>query len=474
MTTTTLKNPNGKRHVLNMTALATRFCGWFPLADQTNMLATFVCNPLQNRHKLVERQVVYLATPQSSHSCNVERFKVDAVKPITKRMSKFEEPVPSPIRDTFVRFTQSAFCLAAIAAAFLFACQFSVTLSEFRHATPKELWTFNGGAIAASEECLEAKIKPCRVSGTSGLRLDLSLLATKHHPKSTDGIPLERAGFDSAFYLARLNELVCVLTETNFVSAEVRPASLLESDAATASGLTKLRPATLGPCTTLDPLKKRRVREVEPFNNCLDALRANDFPVFSPVANLGNVLHQSKLVAMPFEQPIVRLLKRYAVIPYTSRHGHHAVEPVPLTAFVHSEFVTESHLYVSLVFDVLLDYFERIAANGGYKVTICPESRYSASELWELLPKNTTAPAFYLFYKPMYSVLRVALNQQVNMVWHCFHFNDFTKPFSTNLVNDLLQPRFHITTNYIASVLWAPDDVILARIRDVIVRFVFH
>jgi hypothetical protein len=343
MATTTLKHPNAQRHVLDMTAVAARLCGWFPLSYLFDTLSSLVCNPFKNLKERIKPDVGYLPPPKSLHGCNVQRFKIHSAKPVAQRMSQLKEPVGSPVRYSFVCSTQSMLSLSAVVAAFLFSCQFSIALGDFRHAAFEELRTLNCSVIAASEECFEAEVKPCRVIGTNGLTSDIFLLATKYYPKTIQIIPFERASFNLAFDLARLHELIVVLTKADFVSAEIRPSGLLECHATGTCGLAKLRCPAFPAGLFFHPLEKRLVRQVEFFNDSLDALRTNNLPVFATVAKLSDVTLELVRVTVLFEQSVVRLLESYAMVPNASSHRHHAVKPMAFAGLVHSELVTNSH-----------------------------------------------------------------------------------------------------------------------------------
>jgi hypothetical protein len=298
-------------------------------------------------------------------------------------MCQLKEPIGSPVGDSLVCSAQSILCFSAILAAFLFTCQFSVALGNFSHANLKELRTFNGSAVAASEELLESKIKASRMNGTCDLILSLFLLTTKHYPKTIHAISLERASFDIAFDLTRFNEFVLILTKTDSIFAKVCPTCLLERDASMPSGTLELGLASLQPSPRLDPLKKRLVRQVEFFNDRLDTLRSNDLPSFATIAKLGNVLHQLEFIAVLLEQSIVGFLKSNTVIANASGCSHKAMKPVILAALVHSEFVADSHLDVSLVFNILLNDRKRSTTHRCDEIAICPKRWHSTLEVPE-------------------------------------------------------------------------------------------
>ena len=139
-----------------MPTLTTGFRGWLPLSNLPNMLSSFMRNPLLNSHKPVKGNVANLPSPKSLHSCQIKRFKVHAVKPVAQRISKLVEPISPTVCDSFVCFAQATLCLSAVVATFLFAGQFSVSLSDFRHTCLKELRTFDGSSRRNNRDVREA------------------------------------------------------------------------------------------------------------------------------------------------------------------------------------------------------------------------------------------------------------------------------------------------------------------------------
>jgi hypothetical protein len=64
----------------------------------------------------------------------------------------------------------------------------------------------------------------------------------------------------------------------------------------------------------------------------------------------------------------------------------------------------------------------------------------------------------------MYPELWITLNQQVDVLRHDFHTQDFCLMLFTNLTDDLFQPCSHLPYQDLAPILRAPDDMILARV----------
>lgn len=322
MTTTTVKYSNIKWHDLHMPALVAGFGCRFPSSNLINTFTSFIRHPFENLQETIERKIGYLSPPESLHCGNVQRFEVHGIEPIAQGMCQLKEPVGSAVSYSLVCFTQSMLRLAAIVATSLFSCQLSTAFGYFSHTCLKELWTFNGGTVAASEECLEAEVKPSRVNGTSGLTNNIFLLARKHHPKPIHSVSLDCASFDLAGDLARFDELVLILTEADYIATAVGPAGLSEYNTSWTCRFPESRLPSFQSSPLLDPRKERLVRQVKFSYDCLNTLRTDKLPGFPTVAKLGDMLHQLKLVAVLFEKPVVGFLKSNTVVPDTRRRSH--------------------------------------------------------------------------------------------------------------------------------------------------------
>ncbi|CAO3363137.1 hypothetical protein [Azospirillum melinis] len=58
----------------------------------------------------------------------------------------------------------------------------------------------------------------------------------------------------------------------------------------------------------------------------------------------------------------------------------------------------------------------------------------------------------------------------MHVVWHHFHFDQLGARLFAHASDDLLQPPVYRIDQHRATVLWAPDCMVLARIDDVVVR----
>lgn len=70
--------------------------------------------------------------------------------------------------------------------------------------------------------------------------------------------------------------------------------------------------------------------------------------------------------------------------------------------------------------------------------------------------------------------MRIHLNQQMDMIRHDVHLEDFHGTLCGDLVNDGFQPFIHTLCQDPAPLLWAPDHMIFAGEYHVIVGLVDH
>ena len=69
--------------------------------------------------------------------------------------------------------------------------------------------------------------------------------------------------------------------------------------------------------------------------------------------------------------------------------------------------------------------------------------------------------------------LRVYLYQQVYVVWHDFHCDDFRFEAQAGFSDDMPQPELDFIHQHLAPVLRTPDNVVLAGIDNIAVRLIF-
>ena len=68
--------------------------------------------------------------------------------------------------------------------------------------------------------------------------------------------------------------------------------------------------------------------------------------------------------------------------------------------------------------------------------------------------------------------LRVYFDQQMHVVWHDFESDDFRLIAKTDFVQQMLEPEGDFIHKNGATIFRSPDNMILAAVHDVVVRFV--
>ena len=75
-------------------------------------------------------------------------------------------------------------------------------------------------------------------------------------------------------------------------------------------------------------------------------------------------------------------------------------------------------------------------------------------------------------YQAVNAVLGIDFHQEVDVFGHDFQFKNLGTRFSTDALDNLFKPGIHSADQDRASILWTPDNVILARVDHVVIRFV--
>jgi hypothetical protein len=84
----------------------------------------------------------------------------------------------------------------------------------------------------------------------------------------------------------------------------------------------------------------------------------------------------------------------------------------------------------------------------------------------------TGRDSFDGFDEAMYPELRIDFDKQMNVIGHDFHRHDFRPVFLGDLSKHLSAPFLYRPFEHFAPILGAEDDVVLARINDMVVRLV--
>jgi len=72
----------------------------------------------------------------------------------------------------------------------------------------------------------------------------------------------------------------------------------------------------------------------------------------------------------------------------------------------------------------------------------------------------------------MDAVLRINFDQEMDMVWHNFEFEQVGSQFDTNALDNLFKTGIHAADQDASAILRAPYNVVFAGVDNVIIRFV--
>ena len=130
------------------------------------------------------------------------------------------------------------------------------------------------------------------------------------------------------------------------------------------------------------------------------------------------------------------------------------------------------HLYVFLVFNILLDYCKWSAAHGRNEIAVCPQSRKSAFQSGELVAEQERAKTLDPLHKFMDTKLWIDFAKDVNVIGHDLKFDDLTFQFISDLLNDFLQPNIYAVYKYLAAILRTKNNMVLAGVNNMAIAFI--
>jgi hypothetical protein len=74
----------------------------------------------------------------------------------------------------------------------------------------------------------------------------------------------------------------------------------------------------------------------------------------------------------------------------------------------------------------------------------------------------------------MNPILRVHFHEQVHMIGQHFHFDELGARFSTDLLNNRLEPGIDTVIEDCPSIFWTPNHVVFTGINHVPIRLVLN
>jgi hypothetical protein len=89
--------------------------------------------------------------------------------------------------------------------------------------------------------------------------------------------------------------------------------------------------------------------------------------------------------------------------------------------------------------------------------------------VWEFLAQQARTAAFQASYQTVDAELGIHLTKEMHVVGHNFELDDLGPEVLRCLEQDFFQARIHTVHEHWPAILWAPDDVVLARVHEVVV-----
>ena len=125
-----------------------------------------------------------------------------------------------------------------------------------------------------------------------------------------------------------------------------------------------------------------------------------------------------------------------------------------------------------LLLNVLLNDRKRRTADGAHEVRIGPQRWQLLFQHGKLLPQHSRGAAFEQTDQTMDAELWIAFEQEVYMVRHHLHADDVSVMLTRRFADDVGKSSGNLICEHLASVLGAPDDMILAGVVHVLIGFV--
>ncbi len=292
-----------------MTTTTTGLRTRIPAVDADNLLALLFSNPLQDLQELSECQITDLAPPKSLHSLKVQCFKAQHVKLIYQFMGKFPKPIRATVSYVFMFADEMLSSLLSISRTLLFTRQFPRGFCDFIDRLLQELGRFNLGAIRASEESFQTKIK-----ASDSTRLDfnyqLRTINDHNHKKLSQRSSFNGHSLNRSLNLSTVPILVDSTPNFDTVATQEFIACLLQRERFIFSDFFKVG----RPNSFFVVLEEQLVRLLNPLANVLYSLRTNRLPELITLANLGDMSLKFGAVQMLFEHPIVPFMQRNCVV----------------------------------------------------------------------------------------------------------------------------------------------------------------
>lgn len=299
---------------MNVSAVKASLGRWIEAINQPNRFALEGCNILEYAHELTTGKVTNLASPKRLHPFHGKVFKVQMIVAVGQLMGQLKEPVTPLVDHGLIQAGDVGFSLLPVVGEFDLARQLALSGFQFGQSLTIEQRAFNLLPVRCGEEDFQPKVKACAVTRHGLMVLGYIFLYHKVQVEIVKTITLDRDRLNVCWNVAGLAEFVDRALNLDLVAAQQLPTGLLEREGAIPLDLLK---AGWG-CTNLvlEIAKEELISLVDTLNNILNGLTANQIPVgiLLKLFQLGDMLHQDKLVQALARQLVVAAMQRNAVV----------------------------------------------------------------------------------------------------------------------------------------------------------------
>jgi hypothetical protein len=307
--------------------------------DQMNNLAIFVSHMLEDAHELTTSQVAHLATPHGLHTLHIQVFKEEIVEIIRQFVRKLEKPVAALIDDRLVDASDNHLGFLPATREFNFTSKILLGNLQFSHSLAKVQRAFNIFSNIGNQESFQTKVKPGTFTCPELIILVGIFLYHEVEPEIAKAITFDRNRLDVCWNIARLTELIDHPLNLDPVPIEKFPTRLLEGETGVLLDFFEAwrRCADL----VLEIAKEKLIALIDALNNVLNRLTAYQIPmgVLGKLFQLGDVLHQDKLIQALPRQLVVATVQGDAVIVDQPCNVNLLVQKTILFLAIELEFV---------------------------------------------------------------------------------------------------------------------------------------
>lgn len=398
------------------------------------------------------------------HSLNIQVFDHDQLVFLNQSGRRLVGPVETAVGDSRIYLRNCHSCPSSPVGAFLLAGQITLGLSQSAGEPLGQLRIVNGTAIAEGCE-------------GSNPQVNADFAGRWWH----GAVVFVDADADEVFPTGRFADGDCRwIGHESTGPSDIQSPQLGYRQAAITGIPLECRASVRGglpmsallepwiPCSLCKEVAERRVEMPQGLLewNARNISQPRCFVVSFPRSQLGGCAFVARALAS-------HTVGFGAIVQSPVEHIPHAAERssknlLLLCRWVESVSVgLDGHSNTLLRFDVLLDFADRGTPRSAHEITVRPQGWKATLERWVFLAKQAARPALDCLYKSMNPELRIAVNQQMNMVGHHFNLLQSAIAFLANFGGNAFESHIDTLNQHVSPVFRAPDDVVIAVENDI-------